>query len=174
MTYINNVQSLDDLKSQYRALALKNHPDAGGSDEAMKAINAEYDALFPIWKHRDNVTSNETAASTRRAFYTEYGWQGERYDSNLTLKEIAVKVREFIKIYFNDFKFSVRTAYASMCQELRVAITEVPCEPYKSLSLFFVITFCVGVKYKYSLSLSFISVSLSVTTAAERTISKAR
>lgn len=36
---------IEDVKKQYRELAMKHHPDRGGSDEAMKAINAEYTRL---------------------------------------------------------------------------------------------------------------------------------
>ena len=46
MTYFNNIHSLDDLKAAYRRLAMKNHPDHGGSGEIMQQINAEHDALF--------------------------------------------------------------------------------------------------------------------------------
>lgn len=45
--YFKNVTSLEDLKNQFKALARKNHPDAGGNVETMKEINCEYDALFP-------------------------------------------------------------------------------------------------------------------------------
>ena len=54
--YFRNVKSLEDLKNQFKALARKNHPDAGGNADIMKEINCEYDALFPIWKDRHNTT----------------------------------------------------------------------------------------------------------------------
>ena len=38
------------------------------------------------------------------------------------MKEIAQLVRQFIKEQFPTYKFSVRTSYASMCQELHVAM----------------------------------------------------
>ena len=44
--YFKNVRTLEELKKQYRVLAMKNHPDKGGDVEIMKAINAEYDELF--------------------------------------------------------------------------------------------------------------------------------
>lgn len=134
MTYFNNVNSYEDLKAQYRALALANHPDMGGSDEAMKAINNEYDQLFPVWKHRSNITASETAQSTRSEFYTQYGWKGENYNSKLSLKEIACIIREFIKIHYNNCKFSVTTEYASMCQELHISLMESPYKAYKEFS----------------------------------------
>ena len=72
MMYFKKPQTLEELKQQYRGLAFKHHPDRGGSDEAMKKINAEYDDLFPKLKdiHRTKEgetytakqASNETAA----------------------------------------------------------------------------------------------------------------
>lgn len=56
--YFSNVKTLDELKAQYRRLAMKNHPDHGGSEEAMKAINAEYDKLFEQLKHAQNTAAD--------------------------------------------------------------------------------------------------------------------
>jgi len=36
---------LEDLKKQYHKLALKHHPDRGGSEDAFKQVNAEWDYL---------------------------------------------------------------------------------------------------------------------------------
>lgn len=47
MTYFTNVKTLEALKNEYRSLTKKHHPDLqGGSDEAMKKINLEYEVLF--------------------------------------------------------------------------------------------------------------------------------
>ena len=35
MTYFKNINSLAELKKEYRHLALENHPDKGGSTEMM-------------------------------------------------------------------------------------------------------------------------------------------
>lgn len=43
--------TLEELKKMYRKLALKNHPDCGGSTETMKEVNAEYDTLFQRLKN---------------------------------------------------------------------------------------------------------------------------
>lgn len=136
--YFKNVTSLEDLKNQFKTLARKNHPDAGGNAETMKEINCEYDAFFPIWKDRYNAKATtesekttETADSTRNEFYTAFGWKGENHNWNRSLKEIAQIVRAYIKEKYPTYKFSVRTSYASMCQELHVALKEVPTEIYK-------------------------------------------
>jgi len=71
MKYFSNPKTCEELKKQYRELAFKHHPDCGGSNEAMKEVNAEYDELFMILKDihqtKDGNTytareaSNETA-----------------------------------------------------------------------------------------------------------------
>lgn len=136
MTYFKNIKSFEDLKVQYRALLKANHPDNGGDLEAMKEINVQFDALFAIWKNRREVetgtTVNETADRTRRQFYTEYGWEGGNHDWNRSLKEIAQIVRAYVKEKYPTYKFSVRTSYASMCQELHVALKEAPEDIYKN------------------------------------------
>ena len=49
--YFSNVNCIEELKKQYFALAKLYHSDiTGGSDEAMKAINAEYSELFKTYK----------------------------------------------------------------------------------------------------------------------------
>lgn len=136
--YFKNVKSFEDLKEQFRALARKNHPDAGGDVETMKEINTEYDALFVIWKDRHNATvepqeqTTETADSTRQQFYTQFGWEGSNHNWDRSLKEVAQIVRAYVKEKYPTYKFSVRTSYASMCQELHVELKESPIEIYKA------------------------------------------
>lgn len=136
MKYFKNVNSYNELKKAYRELLKANHPDNGGDVEVMQAINVEYEALFPIWKNRQEKESgeiiNETAAETRRRFYTQFGWEGIRYDCDLSLKEIAKIVRTYIKEKYPTYKFSVRIHYASMCQELTAVLKESPTEIYKT------------------------------------------
>lgn len=134
--YFKNVKSFEELKKQFRNLLKENHPDNGGNVEKMQEINAEYDALFKIWKDRHEAktgeTVKETAESTRSQFYTEFGWEGSNHDWNRSLKEVAQIVRSYVKEKYPTYKFSVRTSYASMCQELHVALKESPIEIYKT------------------------------------------
>lgn len=137
--YFKNVTSFEDLKAQYKVLLKANHPDNGGELEAMQEINCEYDALFKIWKDKainDNTLKEEekeeTAAGTRKKFYTAYGWEGSRYDSNLSIKEIAKSVRIYVKKKYPTCKFSVRTEHASMCREIIMEIKEFPEKMYKT------------------------------------------
>ena len=134
--YFKNVKSFEDLKGQFKTLLKANHPDNGGDVSKMQEINAEYDALFKIWKDRHETQTGEkvkeTADSTRRQFYTDFGWEGKNHSFDRSLKEVAVIVRSYVKEKYPTYKFSVRTSYASMCQELHVELKESPVEIYKT------------------------------------------
>ena len=56
MKYFTNCHTAEELKSEYRKLAMKHHPDRGGSEDIMKEINKEYDELFPRLK---NIHTNK-------------------------------------------------------------------------------------------------------------------
>ena len=45
MNYFENISSLEQLKKQYKELALQHHPDRGGDTEIMKEINNQYENL---------------------------------------------------------------------------------------------------------------------------------
>lgn len=130
MKYFKNITSFDDLKNQFKALARNNHPDAGGNLEAMKEINVEYDALFPIWKNRREVETGEkvqeTADSTRRQFYTEYGWEGSRYNGSMSTTEIAKTIRLYCREKYPTWKFSVTTEYFSGGSSIDISVMEAP------------------------------------------------
>lgn len=130
MKYFAQCKNLEELKKEFRRLVMIHHPDRGGDVETMKEINNEYDALFPALKLKHNQTTteptHETAESTRNEFYTQYGFKGRNYDSNLSTKDIAQKIRGYVKAAYPDCKFSVTTHYASMCSEIRVALMSGP------------------------------------------------
>lgn len=48
----DHLTTIEDAKRQYRRLAVKLHPDMGGSEDAMKQLNAEWDYLR---KHNYNI-----------------------------------------------------------------------------------------------------------------------
>lgn len=50
MTYFTNVQTLEELRKEYKRLVKQNHPDNGGSLEAIKTINVEYEISFHLSK----------------------------------------------------------------------------------------------------------------------------
>lgn len=53
-------KTLEELKKQYRTLAMKHHPDCGGSTTDMQAINAEYDILFEQLKTVHTTSTGDT------------------------------------------------------------------------------------------------------------------
>ncbi len=64
MTYFKNVNTLEELRKQYKKLLKQYHPDnANGSTEATQEINAEYDKLFKVLKdrHENKQTSTDGA-----------------------------------------------------------------------------------------------------------------
>lgn len=135
--YFESCKTLDELKKEFRRLALLHHPDVGGDTATMQAINAEFDRLFPLYKLRANQAgssseNHETAESVRSEFYTANGWKGSNYEAGRSLKEIAAIVRRYVKDKYPRYKFSVRTKYASMCQELLVDMLEAPVEVFKT------------------------------------------
>lgn len=67
MKYFTNIRTLDELKAAYRRLALKCHPDMGGSTEIMQEINAEHDALFEQLKRQHNAHADEYHQTTETA-----------------------------------------------------------------------------------------------------------
>lgn len=61
MKWFNNPKSLEELKREYKRLAMKHHPDvSSGSDADMKEINAEYDLLFGKLKNVHQTAAGET------------------------------------------------------------------------------------------------------------------
>ena len=67
MKYFTNCKTLDELKAEYRRLAMANHPDRGGDAETMKQINADHDAAFEILKKRHNESADEFHQTTETA-----------------------------------------------------------------------------------------------------------
>lgn len=57
-------------------------------------------------------------------FYTANGWAGSNYDSKLSTKEIAAKVRVFAKKNFPEFKFSVRSEWSMYTDSLHIELKE--------------------------------------------------
>lgn len=60
MKWFNNPQTLEELKKQYKKLALANHPDRGGNTQNMQDINNEYDKLFEQLKNKHTAANGET------------------------------------------------------------------------------------------------------------------
>lgn len=64
------------------------------------------------------------------SFYTANGWAGSNYDSKLSTKEIAAKVRAYAKKNFPGFKFSVRSEWSMYADSLHIELKEGICIPF--------------------------------------------
>ena len=64
MAYFKNVNTLEELRKQYKELLKIHHPDNGGNMSDMQEINAEYDRLFQLIKDRhDSKTTDKENTS---------------------------------------------------------------------------------------------------------------
>lgn len=68
--YFKNVESLEELRKQYKTLLKKYHPDCGGSEEITKEIIAEYERLFAELEKGDKY--DRTNADETKAHNTKY------------------------------------------------------------------------------------------------------
>lgn len=64
MKWFQNPQTLEELKKQYKKLAMKYHPDLGGDTATMQEINNEYDSLFEQLKNTHTNAKGETYTTT--------------------------------------------------------------------------------------------------------------
>lgn len=87
-TYFKNVNTLEELRKQYKELLKKYHPDnPNGSTEATQAINAEYDKLFQILKDKHESKPNNAADESK--------WS---YEEDTKLRDIINKIIHFTDI----------------------------------------------------------------------------
>lgn len=63
-------------------------------------------------------------------FYTANGWAGSNYDSKLSTKEIAAKVRAYAKKKFPGFKFSIRTEWSMYTDSMYIELKAGTCIPF--------------------------------------------
>ena len=67
MKYFTNCRTLDELKKEYRRLAMIHHPDHGGDTATMQAINGEYHERFEVLKKQHNASADEYHQTTETA-----------------------------------------------------------------------------------------------------------
>lgn len=65
--YLKDCKTLDELKAAYRKWTKKLHPDCGGSDAEMKALNLEYEQMFEALKRKHNATADAAHQTTETA-----------------------------------------------------------------------------------------------------------
>lgn len=90
--YFVNVTTLEELRSQYKKLLKQYHPDnVGGSEEATKTINIEYEALFQRLKDvHDSKQSNDTNNKESAYNANMYDWENDK-----ALREVLEKIINF-------------------------------------------------------------------------------
>lgn len=64
MKWFKNPTTLEELKKQYKQLALKYHPDRNGNTSSMQEINNEYDLLFARLKNIHTTAEGKTYTSS--------------------------------------------------------------------------------------------------------------
>lgn len=80
MKWFDNPQSIEQLKKQYRQLAKKHHPDAGGNNEIMQAINAEYQLCEKLIFMRQSSTTYASAKNNYTSSTTTYQTYSQRQE----------------------------------------------------------------------------------------------
>lgn len=95
MAYFKNVNSLEELRKQYKELLKKFHPDnPNGSTKATQEINAEYDRLFKVLKDRHESDASADSENGKSDFNKKY------YDfaEDKALREMLNKIIGFSNV----------------------------------------------------------------------------
>lgn len=88
MSYFESCTTVEQIKQEYRKLAMQMHPDVGGSTEAMQALNQDYEAALRCC---DGQTSQ--GSDGREHTY--------RYDQGKE-REIIEKIDQLLQLQMND------------------------------------------------------------------------
>ena len=92
MKYFNDVNTLEELRKQYKELLKKYHPDnANGSTEATQEINAEYDKLFKVLKNKHE--NKQTKSTGSKTDFNKYDFEADE-----KLREVLQKIINFSDI----------------------------------------------------------------------------
>lgn len=95
MKWFKETGKLELLRKEYRKLVIKYHPDNGGSEDAIKEINAEYDILFK--RIKENFEHKDTYNSATNKQKQQYDWQKDVQIRNIIMqlsrfKDITVEI----------------------------------------------------------------------------------
>ncbi len=92
--YFNNIQTLEQLRKEYKKLLKLHHPDNGGTKEASQTINNEYEALFKILKDRhDSKEAADTADNSKATDNSKSNMYD--FESDKALREVLQKIISF-------------------------------------------------------------------------------
>lgn len=93
MKYFNNINTLEELRKQYKELLKKFHPDnPNGSTESAQEINAEYDKLFQILKDKHDSKADS------QGYKSSYEDMRYNFEEDEKLREILSKIITFTGI----------------------------------------------------------------------------
>ena len=88
--YFKDVNTLEELRRQYRDLLKKFHPDnANGNTEATQEINAEYDRLFKLLKDRHE---SKSANSKEENAKTDFNNMKYDFTEDQKLREVLQQI----------------------------------------------------------------------------------
>ncbi len=88
--YFKDVSTLEELRKQYKNLLKKYHPDNGGSEEATKEINTEYERLFKILKDKHESRRKQTNDNESEYSKNMYDWENDK-----AIREVLEKIINF-------------------------------------------------------------------------------
>ena len=87
-TYFKDINTLEELRKQYKELLKKYHPDNGGDVAIMQEVNAEYDKLFKVLKDKHDNDTTDGEKSDYDA--NMYDWENDK-----ALREVLEKIINF-------------------------------------------------------------------------------
>lgn len=95
MKWFQEIHTSELLRKEYRRLVIKHHPNNGGSEDAIKEINAEYDILFRKLKN-DSEQQDAYSSATDRQKQT-FDWQKDKQIRDMIIqlskfKDIRVEI----------------------------------------------------------------------------------
>lgn len=88
MKWFVGIKTLDDLRKEYRRLAVLHHPDKGGRVEDMQEINAEYDVFS-----KKLINRNPDFSEERKVYETQVSEElKEKVDIVINLPGVIVEI----------------------------------------------------------------------------------
>ncbi|HOY52133.1 MAG TPA: hypothetical protein PLX49_10215 [Prolixibacteraceae bacterium] len=88
MKWFKNITTLDELRGEYRRLALSHHPDRGGDTRDMQEINREYDELSKLL-----INGNATFSQGRKSWEHFVSSEiREKINQVIFLQEVTIEV----------------------------------------------------------------------------------
>lgn len=88
MKWFKNITTIDELRKEYRRLAVLHHPDKGGSTQDMQEINNEYDILS-----KKLINGNSEFSEARKTYEHQVSEEfKEQVDKVINLDGVTVEI----------------------------------------------------------------------------------